>query len=268
MSDYEPFDDRLADALRSRAGSGATSVAAAHEAVLARAGQIRRRRAGAIGGIAMIALSVGGVALLPRDGGGTLAPGDTGDVLPSVEDDTPTTGDNEPVGTTLGSSIADGEHAGLQDDAPFDTIDDSTSSTTSVDAVPGTVDTSATGTSVGTGTASSLVSGTTPTSVTPTVTANGGTSGTSGTDSTTSSSEVDAPQIAPFTKTYSSLGGSITVSWNGSSFSLLAVAPAVGFEQEIEDNEPLRIRVRFRSDDAGSRIEVRVSDGLLVESTS
>ena len=65
---------------------------------------------------------------------------------------------------------------------------------------------------------------------------------------------------APFTRTYSSAGGSITVSWNGSALSLDAVTPAEGYSAEIEDQRADRVRVRFEG--AGdSRIEIRVEDG-------
>ena len=72
---------------------------------------------------------------------------------------------------------------------------------------------------------------------------------------------------APFTQSYSSSGGSITVTWNGSSLSLDAINPAPGFVAEIEDAGGSRVRVDFESDGGSggddSRIEVRVEDGRL-----
>jgi hypothetical protein len=70
--------------------------------------------------------------------------------------------------------------------------------------------------------------------------------------------------VAPFTRTYDSAGGSITVDWDGDSFTLLSVAPAGGFSSEIEDQQATRIRVRFRGDTGDARIEVRVNNGQLI----
>lgn len=64
----------------------------------------------------------------------------------------------------------------------------------------------------------------------------------------------------PFTRTYSSAGGSITVSWSGSAFTLVSVTPADGFTAEIEDARWDRIRVDFEGNDDDARIEVRISD--------
>jgi hypothetical protein len=273
MSEFNPFDDQLAQALKGRAGSGSTSVAGAHEAVLARAGHIRRRRAATIGTVAMLALLIGGVVLLPRGGGDTLAPSDTGDVLPSVDVD------RSAVETTLDDDLllADATSTTSENAPSTLNVDPTPSSTGSVvtttDPGVASIETETSVTAITTaGGTTPPISGTTPTSVSvstpvsPTTTDDG--SSTTSTDSSTSTSEASPPPVAPFDKTYPSLGGSITVSWNGSAFSLLAVAPAAGFEQEIENNEPLRIRVRFRSDDDESRIEVRLSDGVLIETIS
>ena len=51
---------------------------------------------------------------------------------------------------------------------------------------------------------------------------------------------------APTTETQTSAGGSITYSWNGSSLDLLSTQPASGHTVEIEDDTSTRIRVRFR----------------------
>jgi hypothetical protein len=89
MSDFEPFDDELAGALRRRAGTGAgaASTAAAHDAVLHRAGAIRRRRAAIGGGGAMAVLALGGVLLLAGTAD-EIGPAVTGDVLVSFEEST------------------------------------------------------------------------------------------------------------------------------------------------------------------------------------
>ncbi|HTH05310.1 MAG TPA: hypothetical protein VL916_05550, partial [Ilumatobacteraceae bacterium] len=84
----------------------------------------------------------------------------------------------------------------------------------------------------------------------------------------TSVATTNAPAApAPFTQTYSSAGGSITVTWNGSSLSLDSINANAGFVGEIEDGGGSRVRVDFESnggsggDDA--RIEVRVEGGRL-----
>lgn len=72
MSQFEPFDDELANALRRRAGSIDSSeltTDAAHDAVLARARGIRRRRAVTAGGAAMAAVVLGGFVLLSGGNG-------------------------------------------------------------------------------------------------------------------------------------------------------------------------------------------------------
>ncbi|NNE11338.1 MAG: hypothetical protein HKN41_03745 [Ilumatobacter sp.] len=60
---------------------------------------------------------------------------------------------------------------------------------------------------------------------------------------------------------YSSAGGTITVSWSGTALRLEAVSPASGFRAEIEDQAWDRIRVDFEGDDDDARIDVRFDDG-------
>ena len=51
--------------------------------------------------------------------------------------------------------------------------------------------------------------------------------------------------------------------WDGVALSLQSVTPAAGFDSEVEDERPDRIRVRFQG--AGDfRIEIRVEDGEIV----
>lgn len=272
MSDFDQFDQELADALQKRTGVGAGSVASAHDAVLARAGHIRRRRAATTGGVAMIALLIGGIALLPRGGADTLAPADTGDVLPSVvaevdnSTETPPTDEIDDATAPVVTSVDDdfGTSPTI-DDGPATTDPTATNST-----IPGVAPASSTKPSTAATTVESA--GATATTTASTAGSSSATntteSTTSSTDTSSSTSEVAAPPINPFTKTYNSTGGSITVNWNGSALSLVSVAPKPGFESEIEDDQPLRIRVRFRSDDASSRIEIRVSGGELIETIS
>ena len=58
------------------------------------------------------------------------------------------------------------------------------------------------------------------------------------------------------------------MSWDGSALTLQSVAPAAGFVAEVETNTATRVRVRFESTDAESRIEVRISGGQLIENIS
>ncbi len=82
---------------------------------------------------------------------------------------------------------------------------------------------------------------------------------------TTSPTTTVAPPPEPFTQSYSSAGGSITVRWDGAALTLLDVTPAAGFDQEVEDERPDRIRVRFQDDAGGDfRIEIRVENGQIV----
>jgi hypothetical protein len=78
---------------------------------------------------------------------------------------------------------------------------------------------------------------------------------------TTSSAPTTPVQPSPTTETYRSAGGSVTVSWDGSSLRLVSVDPAAGHEAEVEDDTAARIRVRFRGPD-DSRIEVEVENGV------
>ena len=80
-----------------------------------------------------------------------------------------------------------------------------------------------------------------------------------------SSSVPTTPLPAPFTKTYTSAGGSITVTWSGTAFSLDAVSPAPGFQAEIDDQDWDRIRVEFDNDDSDWRIEILFEDGAIRE---
>lgn len=256
MSDIEDFDPQLAEAIRRRAGTGSNSAASAHAAVLTRAGHIRRRRSAAVGAVAMIGLMVGGFALLPRGGDRTLAPGNTGDVL-------------APVPSTVVATSIDN---GAEIEPGVSGLGAATSTTTIPTATIPTASTTGPASTVGVvgaaPTSSASTATTTPTSgTTPTTTTTGGPN-TTVVSNSTSTTAAGQPPIQPFTKTYPSTGGSITVSWNGSALSLLAVAPAEGFQSEIEDNQSLRIRVRFRGDDGDSRIEVRVSNGELIETIS
>jgi hypothetical protein len=65
------------------------------------------------------------------------------------------------------------------------------------------------------------------------------------------------------TQAFSSVGGSIVVSVNGSSISLASSSPAAGFGAEVHDNGPTRVEVRFFSDGTEWRIRVELGSGGL-----
>ena len=67
---------------------------------------------------------------------------------------------------------------------------------------------------------------------------------------------------APFTETYGSAGGSVTVSWSGTALGLVSVSPAGGYRADVEEAAWDRIRVDFDGAD-DSRIEVRLHDGRI-----
>ena len=53
--------------------------------------------------------------------------------------------------------------------------------------------------------------------------------------------------------------------WDGAALTLSGVTPAAGFDHEVEDERPDRIRVRFEDHDGGDfRIEIRVENGQIV----
>lgn len=249
--DRDLFDDDLAAALRARAGGSAT-VTDAHEAVLHRATTIRRRRA-AVGGAGVAVLAIAGIAMLPR-GTDEIGTADTvGTVVDTLVDTvapsstaplpiTPTSVDGGSTGTTIDIVV------------PTPTSDATTTTAeTSTTAAPGTAGSTTAApstTASGAGSATSTTAKATTTSSTSTTTP-------------TTTTQVDAGP-APFTRTYSSTGGSITVSWNGSALSLDAVTPAAGYTAEVEDQSADRVRVRFEGD-GDSRIEIRVEDGEVRE---
>lgn len=253
MSEFEPFDDELAAALRRRARTGSTSTSAAHDAVLHRAGAIRRRRAAIGGGGAMAVLAIGGIMLLPGNAD-EIGPAVTGDVLPSFE---------EPSTTASVTVPSDEATDDPTDDTAPSIVDLSIPPVTAPTSVPAvvtlpttTVPASAPSVTAPTSSTTRAPDTSSPTSSTPT---------TSAPDTSSPTSSEPAPSIEPFTKTYQSSGGSIVVNWDGSALTLQSVAPAAGFVADVETSEATRVRVRFEGSDAESRIEVRITGGQLVE---
>src|SRR3954447_25305626 len=65
------------------------------------------------------------------------------------------------------------------------------------------------------------------------------------------------------TQGFSSVGGSIVVSVNGSSISLASSSPAAGFGAEVHDNGPTRVEVRFTNGGTEWRIRIELGAGGL-----
>lgn len=257
----DDFDDELRDALRARSG-GPVGTGLAHDAVLGRAATIRRRRAVAAGSGALAVLALGALVLVTRDGDDRIAPADEVTV-PSVDTIAVDVDDSdEDAGAALPTTTVD-DRGG----------DDATSTTAvSTTAAAPTSTTAAPGAAVPGGAMTTTVPGATPPAAPPastTATTTATTTTTTAAPSTVATTSptttaADPPATPPFTKTYQSSGGSITVDWNGSSLSLLSVQPASGYTAEIEDQTAARIRVRFRGTD-DSRIEVRADNGQVEE---
>jgi len=244
-------DDTLRDAIRARSG-GPVDPGSGRRAVGARAARVRTRRNTLVGGAATAAVVVGLVLLPTRDD----QPATSDTVLPpaSLVDEASPSSVPEPT------------------PAPSTVV---TTTPETMPAVPTVPPTASSDPGTGDGQETPAPPASAPV-VTPAPTAPPSSAAPPSTDapptvsppgSTPSTSGV--PQAdAPFTQQYSSAGGSITVSWDGSALSLLGVAANAGFEPEIEDQSSSRIRVRFRGDDDDARIEVRARDGQVESSTS
>ncbi len=73
------------------------------------------------------------------------------------------------------------------------------------------------------------------------------------------------PAATPVTRTYESVGGSITVRLADGRIALVGeAAPAAGFTAHVYDNGPDRVRVRFESDTDEAEIRVDLIDGRMV----
>lgn len=246
------FDEQLRHELDRRSG-GTVPVSAGHDIVLARAGQIRRRRAAVAGGGALTAIVLAGLVFLTPGGEGSIAPADTTTPIARVTDTTPerpATVSSVPM-TTIPTSID------VVTPAPTTSVTITTTSpvvvVTDVPKPTSLPRTTVVATTLPTAPTSSAAPTSTPKA--PSTTA---------AQSTSSSSSSTTPSgPAPFTRTYDSAGGSIRVNWDGDALSLLSAAPAPGFVAEVEEQEADLIRVRFRGDPDDSRIEVRVDNGEL-----
>jgi hypothetical protein len=175
------------------------------------------------------------------------------------------------VGLFVAPQLASASHgdddgqAQVSDDSTPDSTDDSVDSTT-----PDSVDddtSSSTPTSIDDDTTPDTTEDSSTPDSTPDTTEDSSTPDTTEDSSTPDSIDDDdqVPPIAPFSKTYTTNGGSVTVTFDGSSLSLSGVTPAPGFVIERQEARGDRVRVRFESDDNRSEIEVGFHDGELRE---
>lgn len=258
-------DDAFRDALGVRAGGG-VDVGGARAAVVARAARTRAVRTVAAGSATALLLIVGLAVLVSRNG--DEAPVATEPTLPSVE------------GATTLPSVTETTTAPQDASSttePSDTVPEATESPTTL---PSTTRPSTTRPSSTDAPVVPTPSTPAPTSVapapntslapTPSTTPSSPPSTTPSTSAPTTVATTDPPNPSdpPFTRQYDSLGGSITVNWNGTALSLLSVSPAAGFSAEIKDQSATRIRVDFDDGDDDSRIEVRADGGIVTHTIS
>lgn len=262
MNDFH--DEQIADALQERVSGGDVHADIALAAVTARATGIRRRRAAIAGGGALVGIVV--VATLA-------VAGDTPEVVQTPVDtatqpDTP----SSPVVSTVPTPTVPASIAPRPDPttapAPSTSIAPSVPSTSDASPVPSpsvvpapsvAPAPSAPGSSAPVTTGS--VPSTAPTTAGPAPSA-------PSTAPTTATSEPDEPGTPPFSnRVYSSPGGSISVSWDGVALRLESAVPASGYDADVEDRRPDRIRVRFAGSDSW-RIEVRADDGVVSHSVT
>jgi hypothetical protein len=197
---------------------------------------------------------------------------------PRHADDSPSTSvDDTATPSTVDATVPgdDSTTSVPGDSAPGPTIDDSTASSTPNDSVPDdTIDdadddntsTSVPDDSVPDDTIDDADDDNTSTSVpddsVPDSTIDDGDDDDDDTSTSVPDDSVPPSLPDPFTQTFTSAGGSVTVSWSGTALHLEAISPAAGFSAEIEDNDWDRVRVDFEGDD-DHRVEVRLNDGSI-----
>ena len=96
-----------------------------------------------------------------------------------------------------------------------------------------------------------------------------GTGGTGGTGAATPAAD-PVPPSAPTVRqeSYSSAGGSIVVTSDGTAVSLVSQTAATGYTAEVHDNGPTRVEVRFDNGQTEWRIRVDLVNGDLVPEVS
>jgi hypothetical protein len=96
-------------------------------------------------------------------------------------------------------------------------------------------------------------------------------------DTTSTSTPVTAPDgddddddggtVAPFTKTYTLVGGTAVISFDGSTLRIVSATPNAGFHTEVEDEGGREVNVRFEGNGHESRLKVQLEDGRVDERT-
>ena len=236
------FDD-LGRRLRDAAGL-APDMAFARSEFTRRIGRARRRRAAAVSSAAAVMLlSFGAVYSLGVRNGST--PGQSAASI----------GDQQ--SSTSASNSADSTNTVASTIAATKTPASTTQRTESSTTVP----------------SSTVVSTTLPGTQTPApgntgAKVNPSSSGPSSSHAPTTSSTTPPPAVTSVTKTFTSLGGTITVRAASGVLTLEATQPALGYEVESIDPSTTEITVEFRSDSGTSRIQVRFDDGEMVAKVS
>jgi hypothetical protein len=93
---------------------------------------------------------------------------------------------------------------------------------------------------------------------TPTTGDHGGTS-----QPTSGSTPTSKPPAAPSTKTYTSIGGRITVTFANGTLTLDSSHATAGYQTELHKQDPDDVEVRFSSGNRESRIRIRVQNGVV-----
>jgi hypothetical protein len=94
--------------------------------------------------------------------------------------------------------------------------------------------------------------------VTPTTIDNSGTS-----QPSSGSTPTSTPPAAPSTKTYSSIGGRITVTFADGALTLDASTATAGWQTDVHNQDPDDVEVRFSNGNRESRIRIRVQNGVV-----
>lgn len=232
MSDDEFHDPALGRALGGLAGPPG-DVDTAYAAVRRGVRTARRRRAAAwtvTGGLAVGLMALAAAGLPGGDDTQRLVPAESLGTSTSVDRD---------VTTTPGSTIAVPGTTGPEPTTSPTQPAPQPAGTTGTTATAGTTDT--TGTTGTTGT--TRTTGTTATTTTMPTTSTSA-------PATTAPSGTTTPPAA-VTKTCSSPGGSVTVRYSGSTFSIVSTDPEPGWELHEHETEDTRIKVKFEDGEDG-----------------
>ena len=244
MSD---FDDReLRDSLQRLAGHPGDETAA--YAVVQQRVRVAKRRRAVVGGSGLIALCIAGFVLVgfDRRSGETLTPATDGITVPTDVAMLPDVAESTDDATTV--------------DPPARSPEPPTSVPTVTNA-PTThaVDNSVPRPTVG------AVATNGGGDLTPPIAEDtpGSETGTTAPDTGESSDTAGDPTRAE-TQTFTSAHGSLTVSMRDGRLSIVGQQAEAGYSYSVERAEATQIRVRFRSGEARSQIDVSIVDGRLV----